>query len=100
MSPQSPQKVYDAIIAHIREEEGPYPEWYCGVTSDSESRPFNDHGVSRAADSWITGQCRDATGARNVERALLKLGCRGDTGGGDATAVYVYAYRMSSRTNP
>ena len=101
MDAQSAQKVYDEIVAHIKEQGGPYSTWYCGITSDWENRLFVEHKVPQQPNYWyIARQCHDDTGARNVEDELLKLGCDGDVGGGDETSVYVYAYLKGTMTSP
>lgn len=52
-------------------------------------------------DHWyIARQCQSNETARNVEDALLKLGCAGGPGGGDLTTVYVYAYLKGAMTDP
>ncbi len=100
MNPQSAKTVYDEIEAHMNKQGGPYSAWYCGIASDWRDRLFNDHQVPRKDHWYIARQCNDDTDARNVEQALLKLGCEGGGGGGDRTTVSVYAYLKSRETNP
>ena len=100
MEAQDAQAAYDGIVANINKQGGPYPEWYCGITSDLESRLFGDHKVPRD-DYWRSfRKCHNDTDARAVETALVKLGCDGGSGGGDETSVYVYAYLKGTMTNP
>ena len=98
MTPQPAQSVYEEILAHIAKQGGLYSAWYCGIASDWEARLFNDHKVPRKGHWYIARQCYNDTDSRNVEQALLKVGCDGGTGGGDKTTVYVYAYLMSDET--
>jgi len=52
-------------------------------------------------DHWfIHRPCASNEAARNVEKALLDLGCDGGTGGGGDDAIYVYAYLKTSVTEP
>ena len=100
MTAQPAQTVYDEIVAHIAKQGGPYSSWYCGIASDWEYRLFNDHQVPKKDHWYIARQCYTDTDARNVEQALLKLGCAGGAGGGDESTVYAYAYLKTSVTNP
>lgn len=100
MTPQPAQTVYDQIVAHIGKQGGLYSAWYCGIASDWEGRLFNDHQVPRRDHWYITKPCYNDTDARNVEQALIKLGCEGVGGGGDQTTVCVYAYLMSQEIKP
>jgi len=94
------KQAYDEIKAYIDKRDRPYPMWYAGIASDVQSRLFQEHSVSEKDDPWIYRQCPNDQDTRNVEEALLKLDCDGDTGGGDDSTVYVYAYFKSSHTNP
>ena len=100
MEPQNAQQVYDEIEAHIVQQGGAYSKWYCGITSDWPSRLFDDHHVSRKDHWYIARQCHDNESARNVEAALLKLGCDGGPGGGDQSSVFAYAYIKAPMTKP
>ena len=94
------QTAYNGIVANINKQGGSYSSWYCGITSDVESRLFGDHKVPRE-DHWRSfRKCHNDTDARAVETALIKLGCDGDEGGGDETSVYVYAYLKTAETDP
>lgn len=94
------QQTLNEIVAHIRKQGGSYSEWYCGITSDIESRLYDDHKVPKKKHWSITRICATANNARAVEKALLKLGCDGGPGGGDEDAAWVYAYLKTSITNP
>ena len=100
MKPQIAKEVYDEIVAHIEKRGDAHSSWYCGIASDWEDRLFNEHQVPRKDYWWIARQCYDNESARNVEKALLELGCDGAAGGGDDTTVYVYAYLKGTMTNP
>lgn len=100
MEAQDAQQVYNQIVAHIKKQGGAYSSWYCGIASDWEDRLFNDHQVPREKHWWIALQCHNDGDAREVESALIKMGCDGAPGGGDETTVYVYAYLKGSMTDP
>jgi hypothetical protein len=94
------QQAYDEIKAYIDKWRKPYPSWYAGIASDARKRLFEEHGVSEKDDYWIYRQCSSDQATRNVEEALLKLGCDGASGGGDESTTSVYAYLKSANTNP
>jgi hypothetical protein len=94
------QQIYDEIKAFIDKRGEPYSNWYAGIATNARKRLFEEHNVSEKDDPWIWHRCSSDQAARNVEGALLKLGCDGDTGGGDESTTSVYAYLKSSHTNP
>lgn len=94
------QQVFDGIKEYVDNQGKPYAAWYAGITSDIETRLFADHDVSRTSDKWVYDECENNQGARNVEDALLKLGCDGGSGGGDQSSTHVYAYLKSPSTKP
>lgn len=94
------QEAYDEIVAYINSCGGGYSSWYAGVTQNAHQRLFNAHNVSQQNGAWIWVPTVSSMAARSVEKALLELGCDGGTGGGDDDAVYVYAYRKTSSTDP
>jgi hypothetical protein len=93
------QQAYDEIKSFM-DKHNNYPKWYSGIASNPRERLFEEHNVSEKSDWWIYRECSSAQSARNVEEALLKLGCDGGPGGGDESSVHVYAYKKSSGTNP
>ena len=100
MKPQTAQEVYNEIVAYMKLNDGKYSNWYCGIASDLVGRLFEDHEVPKEGHPCIARQCYDNESGRNVEKALLELGCDGGAGGGDDTTVYVYAYLKGTMTNP
>jgi hypothetical protein len=95
------QDIFNEIIAHIKKQGGAYLDWYCGITSDWETRLFVEHKVPKSQDYWyMARQCDNDTAARNVEKALVEMGCDGGEGGGDNTSIWVYAYLKGSKTDP
>lgn len=93
------QQVIQEIGKYILDSGIPYSNWYVGITDDTEKRLFVDHRVDRNLFfGWIRRKCFDADMARNVEDYFVKLGTRGDTGGGNESSVYVYAYRITNLT--
>ena len=97
---ESAQQVYDEICVYMGRWDNPYPNWYSGITSDPQSRLFNDHNVSIENDAWIYRRCTSNDGARSVGDALLKLGCNGLSGSGDEISTYIYSYLKSANTKP
>lgn len=69
--------------------------WYVGITSDPERRLFTEHRVNRNDGPWIYGPTSSEAEARQVEQYFLTRGYHGGTGGGDQSAIYVYAYRIA-----
>ncbi|MEW6738555.1 MAG: hypothetical protein ACOYU2_07405 [Nitrospirota bacterium] len=93
-------QVIQEMDDHIKNNGGGYSSWYAGIASDPRKRLFNDHSVQEKGDAWIYRDCGSDIAARQVEEHFLKKGCDGDTGGGDATTKYAYAYKRNSHTNP
>jgi hypothetical protein len=93
----STQAIRD-IEAYIQQNGGNYPAWYCGIATNPEQRLFNDHNVNKNADAWIYRDCETDTAARNAENYFLAKGCKGDSGGGDASTRFVYAYKITTHT--
>src|SRR5436309_3449307 len=91
-------KAYAEIKAHIDKQRGPYHSWYAGITGDIEQRLFIEHGVPRQNYWFIYRECPSADDAREVEAALLQLGCKGGIGGGDDDCRFVYAYLIGQQT--
>ena len=94
------QEAYNEITTYIAKQGGAYSGWYCGITSDQESRLFGDHNVPRQDHWFIVADCGDSASARAVEKALLNLGCDGGAGGGDVNSRFAYAYLKTHITNP
>jgi hypothetical protein len=76
----------------------PNASWYVGVTSDIEERLFGFHRVPRQNHWFIYRRCINANAARALETAYHRVGCKGSTGGGDESCVYIYAYVITQTT--
>ncbi len=100
MAAKERQQVFNEIKTHIDKQGGAYPGWYCGITSNLDSRLHGDHKVPQENHWFITRQCFNETDARVVESALKRLGCDGGEGGGNQATVYVYAYLKTAGTDP
>ena len=98
--PKTAQEAYNEILSHIKKQGGALSSWYCGITEDIENRLFSDHRVPREEHWYVYRECINSDSARDVESELLHLGCKGDKGGGDHDAVFVYAYLKTSTTSP
>ncbi len=75
-----------------------WDEVYVGISKDPRTRLFNGHCVDEEKDIWIFRKASSSTAARELEQELLGLGASGGPGGGDEDSVYVYAYKMTSKT--
>ena len=96
----SAKQAVEDICAHIKKQGGQYSSWYCGVTSDLNTRVHGDHNVPKEKHWYIPRRCHSDDDARSAEKAMLTFGCDGGTGGGDEDAVFVYAYLKTSITDP
>jgi hypothetical protein len=96
----SKQEIIDKIAAHIADRGGSYSDWYVGITENAKRRLFEEHGVEKEKDKYISRTATSSSLARLVEKYFLDLGCDGGSGGGDDDADIIYAYKKSSRTDP
>ncbi len=97
MASQEKQQLATEIKNHIEKEGSGYKNWYVGITNDIDKRLFGDHCVSKQS-WWIHREARNSAEAREIEEYFFGKGCQGDTGGGDNSTKYVYAYKISSAT--
>lgn len=87
------------IKAFMAKWGGRYIDWYVGIASDPRQRLFNDHGVNEKSDGWIYREAFNSDSTRLVEDYFVNtLGTSGDTGGGDNTTKFIYAYKKASHT--
>jgi hypothetical protein len=86
----------DDVLSYVGSDN--FINWYVGITGDVEKRLFGEHNVHRTQHKWIHGQAMSAETARAVEAALIELGFDGGGGGGDHTAIHVYAFRQDLGT--
>jgi len=100
MLPIAARDAYEEILAHINKQGSSYPDWYCGIASNWVNRLLLEHKVPREGHPYIARQCYTSDDARNVQSALIELGCDGAPGGEDKTSVYVYAYLKGTMTKP
>lgn len=94
------QQIIADIDEYMVQHGGPNSAWYVGIASNARDRLFDGHNVSENGGVWIYSQATSASVAREVEKAYLDAGCDGGSGGGDASTLYVYAYRKTRSTNP
>ena len=90
-------QIYADFNTYIQQFNLPNSSWYVGITSDINQRLFGDHRVSREG-AWIWRRATDHTQSRAIEMAYHEAGCKGSHGGGDYTAVYIYAYAITPMT--
>lgn len=95
-------KTKQEIISDIENYIGSnFSSWYIGIASDPKQRLFIDHNVKEkgSGGGWIFREAKSSDEARDIEIYLIdKLGTKGDSGGGDNTTKYVYAYRITPTT--
>jgi len=78
----------------------PYSGWYVGITNDTVRR-FEEHSVQMDKQHyWIRRDADSHTIARQVEKYFLDKGAKGGPGGGDEDSIWIYAYKITSSTNP
>ena len=95
---QTIQSIINDINEHMKKSGITNANWYVGVTSDLNERLFGYHNVPRK-NHWYIHRCAENdTDARNIEVAYHKVGCKGSGGGGDRSAVFVYAYVITQQT--
>jgi len=77
-----------------------YKNCYVGITSDVNSRLFDDHNVLKENGHWIYRYCSSNKIAREIEQHFLDKGMDGGSGGGDEDSKIIYAYKKTSTTKP
>jgi hypothetical protein len=93
------QQVYDGLVGYMNKFTSPRWTWYAGIAADPKRRLFDDHKVDEKNGSWAYNTCVNSDDARAVEEALVKLGCKGGSGGGDASTKSCYVYFITSSTS-
>ena len=94
----SKQVLASQIAIHVRERGNVYKDWYIGIAADPESALFTDHTVKEDGDEWIFNACATASDAREVAECFIKDDMKGDIASNDPSAVWEYAYKISSTT--
>jgi hypothetical protein len=95
---QSVQSIIQEMNAHMQKSGFNNDRWYVGITSDIEERLFGFHQVPRQNHWYAYRLAFNDTDARTIEAAYHKAGCKGASGGGDHTAVFIYAYVITTQT--
>ena len=98
MNATDSQTIIHDIDSHMQKSSVKNAGWYVGITGDIEERLFGFHKVPRKDYWFIYRRATSADEARAIEAAYHKVGCQGAGGGGDHTAVYIYAYVISQQT--
>lgn len=91
-------KVIAEVENYIRNNGGAYSAWYAGIATNPKTRLFDDHNVDEKNGAWIYRDCGNDATARFVEDYFLRKGCKGDSGGGDSSTKYFYAYKITGYT--
>jgi hypothetical protein len=92
------ENIIEEIKAYIIECGGSYPDWYVGVTGDSDQRLFVEHNVKKKGGAWILFKASSSTIAREVEKYFIDQKTKGGTGGGNDDSDIVYAYKTRPYT--
>lgn len=90
------REIYDEILRYVGASA--FASWYVGITNDIDERLFGYHKADRQFGAWYHAPAINAVHSRSVEAALLQLGFDGGGGGGDHSAVHVYAFRKDQGT--
>lgn len=98
MQAQSVTGIILDIDSHMKQSGITNANWYVGISSDIDERLFGFHQVPRKDHWYIYRRASNDSNARDVESAYHRAGCKGAGGGGDRTAVFVYAYVISANT--
>jgi hypothetical protein len=99
MTNPTAQEVYDFIMNHINSTGISYNRWYVGIATSPRTRLFTDHNVSEQNDKWVYKDAGTDTVARQVEEYIINTHkTQGDTGGGDKSTTFVYAYVITNTT--
>ena len=96
LSPTAQSALAD-ITTHIQKCQSVCSRWYAGIATDPRQRLFTDHNVSEHGGTWIFRNAGSESGAREVEKRLLRKGCKGGCGGGK-NPQSVYAYIITNAT--
>ena len=95
----SKQQIVSEIQNYIIGAGGNYGDWYVGISKNAKDRLMNGHGVNEKTDKWIYRIAVSDDEARDVEDFFInKCGTKGGPGGGDESAMQVYAYKITSTT--
>ena len=94
---QDNQSIIQEIDAHMH-KSGYTNSQYVGITSDIEQRLLGYHQVPRQNHWYIWKRAFSDGDARDIEAAYHCAGWQGAGGGGDAGAVFIYAYVITSGT--
>ncbi len=92
------QEVHKYLLDYVASIGGLFSEWYAGVTDNIDER-FAAHKVDKDDDRWAWKKAASEDDARDVEKALLAKGFRGDVGGGPKPNI-VYVFKMTATTEP
>ena len=87
-----------AIKNHIDTNGGNYPAWYVGIARNPIERLFKDHNVDKARGIWIYRDAGSRAVAERIEMTFIRLGIKGNPGGGSEDTTWVYAYKIEPYT--
>lgn len=85
------------LLAYVRMHLA--KRWYIGITDNPKRRLFVEHGVNKSCDYWGYWQTANDDDARWVEQeAFKKVLAKGNPGGRDEKATWVYIYAITDET--
>lgn len=93
-------EIITKITNYINNNGGSANTWYVGITNDIDRRLFTEHGVDKENGLWIYEPTSSDSIARSIEKHFADAGLEGGGGGGDDDSTFVYAYKMTTSTNP
>ena len=93
-------KTKQEIISDVKNYIGNnFSNWYIGIAADPRQRLFVDHNVDEKNGNWIFSKAQSSDEARDIEMYFIdNLRTKGDSGGGDDTTEFVYAYFTTPTT--
>ena len=93
---ETEEEIIEAIENHIESQGDDFSEWYVGITSDPDTRLFDQHDVlKKNSDDWIVCVAKNSNIARKAEEHFTKWDITdGGGGGGNSRSRFVYAYKM------
>ena len=95
----SAQDVYNYVMSYINGTGVGHSYWYVGIATNPKDRLFKDHNVSEKSGIWVYTNAGSENAARQVEKFIIDTHrTKGDTGGGDESTTYVYAYVITQNT--
>jgi hypothetical protein len=98
VKPFSQQDAIQAFLTHADSCGGDYSDWYVGVAADPERTLFEYHLVEPRGQYMYCRLASFSDAKEAAERCRLLYGTKSGMPFGWQDAIYLYAYRMTTRT--